>query len=355
MARPKDLFTRDRYRYGSQKDNYNPSTKYVREPVGRYVMQPVNDFMSIDEVTDITTSELNKLWRAKILLDRVTRPAKTGGKASIDPITKEHKGNVKAAREGTNFELGTGPESSFNVAVNRTSREAEILQRETQRNQIDTDNHSIEFVDDRTPLEERKLKYDKRFQDSLVKKRIQIYNMSSDPIMYLELQTYPEKVSFQGESTWAVINSMGRNTPMYHFTGAETIIQMNISWYCDDPANPADVIAKCKLLEAWSKGNGYISAPPILKLNWGDSELFKDELFILTAATYELSNWRNTPKQYDRKTKEVSMPNGYVDTNLLPAMATQELIFRRVSATNLTYEDIIPSAMLNKTKGINKK
>ena len=171
----------------------------------------------------------------------------------------------------------------------------------------------------------------------------------------MELQTYPEKVSFQGESTWAVINSMGRNTPMYHFTGAESIIQLNISWYCDDPANPADVIAKCKLLEAWSKGNGYISAPPILKLNWGDSELFKDELFILTAATYELSNWRGSVKQYDRKTKELVLPTGYVDTNLLPAMATQELIFRRVSATNLTHGDIISQELLNKTKGINKK
>ena len=171
----------------------------------------------------------------------------------------------------------------------------------------------------------------------------------------MELQTYPEKVSFQGESTWAVINSMGRNTPMYHFTGAESIIQLNISWYCDDPANPADVLAKCKLLEAWSKGNGYISAPPILKLNWGDSELFKDELFILTEATYELSNWRGSVKQYDRKTNELVLPKGYVDTNLLPAMATQELIFRRVSATNLTHGDIISQELLNKTKGINKK
>ena len=148
---------------------------------------------------------------------------------------------------------------------------------------------------------------------------------------------------------------MGRNTPMYHFTGAETIIQMNVSWFCDDPANPADVITKCKLLEAWSKGNGYISAPPILKLNWSDSELFKDELFILTAATYELSNWRGSVKQYDKGSKQLVLPKGYVDTNLLPAMATQELVFRRVSAHNLTHHDIISSDLIQKTKGINRK
>lgn len=350
MARrkPSEYIHKENYKNGSQKENGNPTTRFIREPVGRYVMQPINDFTSLDQVTDITTSEPNKLWRAKILLDRATRPAKTGGKASITPEAKLHKNNIRADR-GVNPKTGI-TESSIRVDVNKAAREVEEQQKELQRKET-----TVSFVEDNTPLEERKIKYDKRNNESLTKKRIQIYNISSDPITYLDLQTYPEKVSFQGESTWAVINSMGRNTPMYHFTGAESIIQLNISWYCDDPANPADVIAKCKLLEAWSKGNGYISAPPILKLNWGDSELFKDELFILTAATYELSNWRGSVKQYDRKTKELVLPKGYVDTNLLPAMATQELIFRRVSATNLTHGDIISQELLNKTKGINKK
>lgn len=350
MARrkPSEYTHKENYKNGSQKENGNPTTRFIREPVGRYVMQPINDFTSLDQVTDITTSELNKLWRAKILLDRATRPAKTGGKASITPEAKLHKNNIRADR-GVNPKTGI-TESSIRVDVNKAAREVEEQQKELQRKET-----TVSFVEDNTPLEERKIKYDKRNHESLTKKRIQIYNISSDPITYLELQTYPEKVSFQGESTWAVINSMGRNTPMYHFTGAESIIQLNISWYCDDPANPADVLAKCKLLEAWSKGNGYISAPPILKLNWGDSELFKDELFILTAATYELSNWRGSVKQYDRKTKKLVLPKGYVDTNLLPAMATQELIFRRVSTTNLTHGDIISQELLNKTKGINKK
>ena len=350
MARrkPSEYIHKENYKNGSQKENGNTTTRIIREPVGRYVMQPINDFTSLDQVTDITTSELNKLWRAKILLDRATRPAKTGGKAIITPEAKLHKNNIRADR-GVNPKTGI-TESSIRVDVNKAAREVEEQQKELQRKET-----TVYFVEDNIPLEERKIKYDKRNNESLTKKRIQIYNISSDPITYLELQTYPEKVSFQGESTWAVINSMGRNTPMYHFTGAESIIQLNISWYCDDPANPADVIAKCKLLEAWSKGNGYISAPPILKLNWGDSELFKDELFILTAATYELSNWRGSVKQYDRKTKELVLPKGYVDTNLLPAMATQELIFRRVSATNLTHGDIISQELLNKTKGINKK
>ena len=331
MARPKDLYKRD-----------------YKNPVKKYVRQPVNDFTTSDTVTDITTSELNKLWRAKILLDRVTRPAKTGGKASVSHEAKIHKSNIRPDR-GVNPKTGI-VESSMRVDVNKKSRELEIVQKEQKRN-----SNSVTFVEDNTPLVERKSKYEVRLNEGINKKKIQIYNISSNPITYLDLQTYPEKVSFQGESSWAVINSMGRNTPMYHFTGAETIIQMNVSWFCDDPANPADVITKCKLLEAWSKGNGYISAPPILKLNWGDSELFKDELFILTAATYELSNWRGSVKQYDKGSKQLVLPKGYVDTNLLPAMATQELVFRRVSAHNLTHHDIISSDLIQKTKGINRK
>ena len=46
---------------------------------------------------------------------------------------------------------------------------------------------------------------------------------------------------------------MGRNVPMYHFTGAEDIIQFNVSWYCNDPENPEEVINKCRLLETASE------------------------------------------------------------------------------------------------------
>lgn len=336
-----------------KKDNRNQATKGVRVLRSRPVMQLINDFTRLDGVTDITTTKTNQLWRAKILFNRVTRPILTGGRASVSPEELIHTNNRRLIRE-VNPKTGI-TESSMRVDFNQAFRYVETVRKEFKRNAS-----IISFIEDNTPLEERKVKYDTRLNEYLNKKRIQIYNLSSDPITYLELQTYPEKVSFQGESTWAVINSMGRNTPMYHFTGAESIIQMNISWYCDDPSNPADVMAKCKLLEAWSKGNGYISAPPILKLNWGDSELFKDELFILTAATYELSNWRGSVKQYDKKTKQLVLPKNskgevYVDTNLLPAMATQELIFRRVSAHNLTHADIISQELIKKTRGINNK
>lgn len=68
---------------------------------------------------------------------------------------------------------------------------------------------------------------------------------------------------------------MGRNTPMYHYTGSEDIVQFNVSWYCDDPDNPAEVLTKCRLLESWSKSNAYQAAPPILQIQWGNSDTLK--------------------------------------------------------------------------------
>ena len=40
------------------------------------------------------------------------------------------------------------------------------------------------------------------------------------------------------------------------------------------------------------------------------------------------------------------------DLKLLPAAATQELIFKRVSAYNLSYQDIVTEEDLKNTKGI---
>ena len=61
--------------------------------------------------------------------------------------------------------------------------------------------------------------------------------MTVNPTQYITLQNRPPELDFRGETTWATIKSMGRNTPMYHFTGAEDIIQFNVSCYCNDQEN----------------------------------------------------------------------------------------------------------------------
>lgn len=176
---------------------------------------------------------------------------------------------------------------------------------------------------------------------------VRIYNMTVNPTQYITLQNRPPELDFRGETTWATIKSMGRNVPMYHFTGAEDIIQFNVSWYCNDPENPEEVINKCRLLEAWSKSNGYQASPPIVKIEWGDSGIFDNHNYILTSATYTLKNFQN-----GYRIRVPGKPATFGNGRLLPAAATQELIFKRVSAYNLSYGDFINSDSLKKTGGI---
>lgn len=322
------------------------------------LLDHVNDFTAMEEVTTITTSELNKLWRAKILLDRKVRPKKLV--TSSSSLTVEEK----ALKSNQGLGVETAEDDDFiirkgkSVTKNKQIREHMVQQRVTFMTRSKGQNPN-EWTHDEISAEDRGSKSEKHQELAVERlkeaRRIRIYNLGASPAQWIELQTIPEKVAFQGESTWAVINSMGRNTPMYHFTGAETVIQFNVSWYCNDPANPEEVVAKCRLLEAWSKANGYAVAPPVLEIQWGDSDLFQDQKFILTAATYELKNWKDSAKVWDATQKKYVMPAGYVDPKLNPMVATQELIFRRVSASNLTYEDIIPQATLKKTKGVTIK
>lgn len=325
----------------------------IRKYVGEGLSM-VNDFTSNDVVSDILTSEANKLWRAKILLDRKTRfgskdkPNKTlpnslaynsdwrpqDGEYHSDHLY--YKARKQSSHTGTNEK-----EADVRRDIN-TAKENSIHWKPDI--QFFNDPDWIHLIHDRDEMRKEEK------QDS--NSKIIIVKSNSSPIECIFLQTVPKEIDFQGESTWAVIHSMGRNTPMYHFTGAENVIQMNVSWYCTDKSNPEEVVAKCRRLEAWSKADGYQAGPPLLEIIWGDSQLFEGQYFILTSATYKLSNWRANAKVWDRKSKRFITPIGYVSPNMYPSTATQELIFRRVSSTNLTHNDIVPNDWVRKTHGL---
>ena len=323
--------------FDSSKSTHNPMVK-ARRKVGEGLSM-VNDFTSNEAVSTVLTSEANKLWRAKILLDRITRP----GPKNIDPKVNPNKGTslfgtpTYGNASGNQIYLprkqGTDAGKNREFSDRRRDHQASLRR--------------VEFSDGTEPRDVLHRAYGRKDARE-GGNNIIVYNLGVSPAQYLAFQTVPKEIDFQNESTWAVINSMGRNTPMYHFTGAETQIQMNISWYCDDKTNPQEVVTKCRLLEAWSKANGYMAGPPVLRLQWGRSDLFSDQLFILTAATYKLANWRADAKVWDKKAKKLISPAGYEDPAMYPATATQELIFRRVSGHNLSYDDIVPKAWLSK-------
>ena len=181
-----------------------------------------------------------------------------------------------------------------------------------------------------------------------IRNEIIIFNLNGtdETYQYIILQNRPPELEFHGETSWAAIKSFGRNVPMYHFTGAEDKIQLQVSWFCNDPDRPWEVIQKCRLLEAWSKSNGYAAGPPVLQLDWGGSGLFDNAYFILTSATYILKQFRDG--YMDRRDTNAK----WVDGKLYPMAATQELIFSRVSSTNPMYSSIYDPTKLEGVKGI---
>lgn len=237
--------------------------------------------------------------------------------------------------------LGERERSSKNPVLNSSLQSIRRLQLQHGNLKIDRDDPA----QGRTVVENNKL-YGVS-QDVRKLNQVIIYNTNVSPYQYIVLQNRPLSFDFRGETTWATIKSMGRNTPMYHYTGSEDIVQFNVSWYCDDPDNPAEVLTKCRLLESWSKSNAYQAAPPILQIQWGNSDTFEGHYYILTSATYSLSNFRNASRQRMRGSVDIRE-----DLNLYPATATQELIFKRVSSYSLSYEDIVKSKAAEKTVGI---
>lgn len=280
-------------------------TKGIAKGLG-YVNQKVNE--GIEAISPITTSYVNKLWRGAILLHRAT-----------------HLPHAKIKKND--------PAKGHNTSINEKKREA---------NEKKSSNKVITFSTE---------PYDKLVNEKKSRNQIILYNLTSKPYEYIVIQNRPNRLEFKGETSWATIKSMGRNTPMYHFTGAEDVIQFNISWFCNDPDHLDEVVNKCRFLEAWTKANGYQASPPVIQIQWGKSDIFKDHYYILTSATYTLENFNDFIRINGNKRKDLRAADG----QLLPSTATQELIFKRVSATNLSWNDILPEDKMKYTRGLNKQ
>lgn len=310
------------------------------------IFSDVRDFTSDDSVTTILTSEANKLWRAKILLDRVTKPGEKDNPDKVFPNTNP-----------TPYRKVGSEKQQYNPVVSSKS---------TLLNKNFKSRPQIHFHPDRGDMIPENLTGEShKHQLSKSKPTISIYNFFTYPIQSIELQTIPKDLEVSSEGTWAVINSSGRNLPMYHYTGSETTLQFNISWYANDPKNPQDVLAKCRLLERWSKADGYEKAPPLLQIDWGTGGIFGNfntetgenmkgprYYWILQSASYKLSGWQTDARILDPNSNQLIPKPGYTRRGLKPCLATQELIFKRVSARSITYSDIISDDSLKGVQGI---
>lgn len=176
------------------------------------------------------------------------------------------------------------------------------------------------------------------------KQQIVIINDTKSPVIALALQNKPPTIRVDQNTSWAQVRSAGMNNPFQIYTGSEDTISFEISWYATDLRDRSDVITKCRLLESWSKADGYQSAPPVLKLVWGDSDLFGSDLFILSNASYQLSNFQQAIKDPQSKTN--------INLGLYPNVAIQQIVLKKVSLENQKHSDIVSDVDLRKTSGI---
>ena len=135
----------------------------------------------------------------------------------------------------------------------------------------------------------------------------------------LKIQNVPKEISYDPKSDFKTIPIVSRNNPLYHYTGSEDTIEMELTWYADED-DRADVITNCRWLESLSKADGYSQAPhPVI--------LSMDNLFDAN------SKWLVENAQY--KLTMLSKLHG-----MLPVLATQKLTLKRITTTSLTYNQI---------------
>lgn len=280
---------------------------------------------------DITNGPLNKIWRAKILYNRTTSGMILSN-PDLDIPNPKTKNTI------------------------RTKADRDWVTKKNREQSSDKDRR----LQEPSTTFKKNMYEDPFTRETKVNNQIVLANISSNPATLLYIQGMPKEVDVSSENTWAAVKSMGRNNPFYMFTGSEDTISFEISWYAVQQ-DRQDVINKCKLLESWCKADGYLKSPPLLSIMWGSSDLFKDEFFILYSAPYRLSNFQNA---YAKVSKDPSsnISKGYsnyytrtkevIDLKLYPNVATQQLVFKKVTGNNLTHELILPKAKMNKTKGI---
>lgn len=144
----------------------------------------------------------------------------------------------------------------------------------------------------------------------------------------LAIQTIPKDVEYKIDSNFEAIASPGRNNPIYHYTGSEDTITMELDWYSDgDDINRTKVIESCRWLEGHTKANGYNNAPSPVLLIWGSSLFSKSsgamgETWLIVDASYRMGPF--------------SRPH-----DLLPVQAYQTLTLKRITSSNRLMRDIM--------------
>ena len=310
---------KNRRKSSKNTDVSNSQSEFKFGSIRGKTFKAINDVLDTEVAQTVATSHANKLWVSKILINRASskleRDNSMGRNNDIDTVANSGKGIE--SRESTIILNSRGKERDY-AKANPSYQNRENL---------------VKYINTN---------------------KVYIINISAVPYVKLELQNRPNEIQVNPISNWSDVSSMGRNIPFAIYTGGNSSFSIDISWFSNQPNVPHDVLAKCKLLESWSKADGYKSSPPLLKIVWGNSNIFDNHTYILKSATYKLSNFNSvsvTP-EYDENGNKIS--NSYRDQLLYPSMATQSLVFQQVVTSNTRHIDIIPENLLSGVIGIYK-
>lgn len=129
----------------------------------------------------------------------------------------------------------------------------------------------------------------------------------------------PKEVAIEPTIKLSPIDSMGRNLPLYHYTGGAKTISLDIDWFQMKEDQPAP-LDSAKFIESLGRNNGKAGKLPRLKLIWGNT-LFADAVWVLGECPYKLRQF-----------------NGLRDK--MPMSVIQSIKLYQISETNTNTEYI---------------
>lgn len=106
-----------------------------------------------------------------------------------------------------------------------------------------------------------------------------LYLTALSSLERLEIQFVPNEISPSRQANWSEIAIVGRNNPLYHYTGGTNSLSLTLDFHSVEE-DRSDVVRKCRLLESWAMNNSYNNPPERIKLTYG--KLFKeDEIWLI--------------------------------------------------------------------------
>jgi len=133
-----------------------------------------------------------------------------------------------------------------------------------------------------------------------------MYLTALSSLKKLEIQYVPTKLGISRGANWAEIAILGRNNPIYQYTGGSNSLHLTLDFYSEQD-NREDVVEKCRLLESWTMNNGFDEPPERIRLTFG--RLFKaTEIWLIESVDIDYKmfakDFGSLPKQ---ATVEVSL------------------------------------------------